>query len=226
MGLNLIGIEKDTAAKAGFTADEPTAVQSRATRGQSCRPHVDRISEMVNIDREQHATARGTDPHPCRQHISDFFQAYMVAPLIPRLSHEFLVSEQFIGLVVPAYMIPYGLSTLFYGLLSDRLGRRRIMHLSLAAFIIPDSTHGNCALGLPTHLVAALDWLGRERRRSSGARADGRSVPLSTTWTTLGLAFWSDGRRNGFWLDFRRVACAFYRLAHALRGCRTSGLSQ
>jgi predicted MFS family arabinose efflux permease len=65
-----------------------------------------------------------------------FFQAYMVAPLIPRLSHEFRVSEQFIGLVVPAYMIPYGISTLFYGLLSDRLGRRRIMHLSLAAFII------------------------------------------------------------------------------------------
>ena len=64
-----------------------------------------------------------------------FFQAYMVAPLIPRLSHSFRVSEQFIGLMVPAYMIPYGLSTLFYGLLSDRLGRRRIMLGSLVAFI-------------------------------------------------------------------------------------------
>ncbi len=28
-----------------------------------------------------------------------FFQAYMVAPLIPRLSHSFGVSEQFIGLM-------------------------------------------------------------------------------------------------------------------------------
>ena len=65
-----------------------------------------------------------------------FFQAYMVAPLIPRLSHSFQVSEQFIGLMVPAYMIPYGVSTLFYGLLSDRLGRRRIMLGSLAAFIL------------------------------------------------------------------------------------------
>ena len=53
-----------------------------------------------------------------------FFQAYMVAPLIPRLSSTFLVSDQLIGLIVPAYMIPYGVSTLFYGLLSDRLGRR------------------------------------------------------------------------------------------------------
>ena len=65
-----------------------------------------------------------------------FFQAYMVAPLIPCLSHTFRVSEQFIGLMVPAYMIPYGVSTLFYGLLSDRLGRRRIMLGSLAAFIL------------------------------------------------------------------------------------------
>lgn len=64
-----------------------------------------------------------------------FFQAYMVAPLIPRLSAAFAVSEQMIGLIVPAYMIPYGVSTLFYGLLSDRLGRRRIMLASLLAFV-------------------------------------------------------------------------------------------
>src|SRR5437867_11800611 len=64
-----------------------------------------------------------------------FFQAYMVAPLIPRLSSVFGVSSQTIGFIVPAYMIPYGVSTLFYGLLSDRLGRRRIMLASLLAFI-------------------------------------------------------------------------------------------
>lgn len=58
-----------------------------------------------------------------------FFQAYMVAPLIPRLSDFFGVSGQAIGLIVPAYMIPYGVSTLFYGLLSDRLGRRPICSL-------------------------------------------------------------------------------------------------
>ena len=65
-----------------------------------------------------------------------FFQAYMVAPLIPRLSAVFGVSGQMIGLIVPAYMLPYGLSTLVYGLLSDRLGRRRLMLASLLAFIV------------------------------------------------------------------------------------------
>ena len=63
-----------------------------------------------------------------------FFQAYMVAPLIPRLSELFGASRQAVGLIVPAYMIPYGVSTLFYGLLSDRVGRRPILFASLLAF--------------------------------------------------------------------------------------------
>ena len=65
-----------------------------------------------------------------------FFQAYMVAPLIPRLSAEFGVSAQQIGLIVPAYLIPYGLSTLFYGLMADRIGGRRILLTSLLAFVL------------------------------------------------------------------------------------------
>jgi predicted MFS family arabinose efflux permease len=65
-----------------------------------------------------------------------FFQAYMVAPLIPRLSAVFEVSGRTMGLIVPAYMIPYGVSTLFYGLLSDRIGRRRIMLASLLTFAV------------------------------------------------------------------------------------------
>ncbi len=64
-----------------------------------------------------------------------FFQAYMVAPMIPRLASFFGVSAQRIGLAVPAYLIPYGVSTLFYGLLSDWIGRRRIMLASLFAFV-------------------------------------------------------------------------------------------
>ncbi len=65
-----------------------------------------------------------------------FFQAYMIAPLIPHLAAAFGTSEQTLGLAVPAYLIPYGISTLFYGILSDRLGRRRIMLMSLAAFTV------------------------------------------------------------------------------------------
>lgn len=63
-----------------------------------------------------------------------FFQAYMVAPIIPALSNAFGTSVQTAGLIVPAYLIPYGIATLAYGLLADRLGIHRVMLASLAAF--------------------------------------------------------------------------------------------
>lgn len=65
-----------------------------------------------------------------------FFQAYMVAPLIPKLAGVFQVSAEVIGIAVPVYIIPYGAATLFYGILSDRLGRRPVILSSLAAFAL------------------------------------------------------------------------------------------
>src|SRR5579875_4199746 len=63
-----------------------------------------------------------------------FFQAYMVAPLIPRLALVFHASAQRVAIAIPVYMIPYGTATLFYGVLSDRVGRRPIILGSLALF--------------------------------------------------------------------------------------------
>jgi predicted MFS family arabinose efflux permease len=63
-----------------------------------------------------------------------FFQAYMVAPIIPTLASGFATSVQTVGLIVPAYLIPYGCATLVYGMLADRIGIHRVMFASLAAF--------------------------------------------------------------------------------------------
>jgi predicted MFS family arabinose efflux permease len=65
-----------------------------------------------------------------------FFQAYMVAPIIPHLAQEFQVDNQIIGLLIPAYMIPYGITSLLFGLLSDRIGRKPVMLMSLFAMMI------------------------------------------------------------------------------------------
>lgn len=62
------------------------------------------------------------------------FQAYLVAPLIPALIRSFHSNQSIIGLVVPAFTIPYGISSLFYGPLSDRFGRKAII-LSLLGFL-------------------------------------------------------------------------------------------
>ncbi len=65
-----------------------------------------------------------------------FAQAFMVAPLIPRLASLFAVSAQTIALSVPAYLIPYGAATLVYGPLSDRIGRWPVLLTSLGAFVV------------------------------------------------------------------------------------------
>lgn len=65
-----------------------------------------------------------------------FFQAFMVAPLIPQLAHEFRSSTDVLGLAVPAYLVPYGAMTLLWGPLSDRIGRKVVILGSAAAFVV------------------------------------------------------------------------------------------
>lgn len=65
-----------------------------------------------------------------------FFQAYMVAPIIPVLSTSFGTSVQAVGVIVPAYLIPYGVTTLVFGLLADRIGIRCLLFASLVMFAV------------------------------------------------------------------------------------------
>jgi predicted MFS family arabinose efflux permease len=65
-----------------------------------------------------------------------FFKSYLVAPLIPSLSAEFHAPIQLVGLLVPAYLLPYGISTLFYGPIADRIGKRPILLALLGAMAL------------------------------------------------------------------------------------------
>ena len=58
----------------------------------------------------------------------------MVAPILPQLATAFGTGVGTVGLAVPAYLIPYGLMTLFWGPLSDRTGRRPVILGSLMLF--------------------------------------------------------------------------------------------
>jgi predicted MFS family arabinose efflux permease len=62
-------------------------------------------------------------------------QAFMVAPLIPRLADVFHTSVGWVGLAVPGYLVPYGIATLAWGPLSDRFGRRSVILGSLVLFV-------------------------------------------------------------------------------------------
>jgi predicted MFS family arabinose efflux permease len=62
-----------------------------------------------------------------------FYTNFMVPPLVPAFSHEFGVTPGSLGWLVPGFSIAYGISTLIYGVLSDRAGRSPVL-LSLLLF--------------------------------------------------------------------------------------------
>src|SRR3984893_6524445 len=86
-----------------------------------------------------------------------FFQAYLVAPLIPALAVEFHASTNLLGMLVPAYMLPYGISTLFYGPLSDRVGRKPVILTLLAMMVV---TIAGVATARTAHQMLAWRLLG------------------------------------------------------------------
>lgn len=91
-----------------------------------------------------------------------FFQAYMVAPLIPTLASGFGVSPLMMGAIVPAYLIPYGRATLVVGLLADRLGRSRLMLGSVILFVVLvplSATYAYVLLNAMFH-SGVFTWLG------------------------------------------------------------------
>lgn len=99
-----------------------------------------------------------------------FFQAYMVAPVVPSIAAELDTSVRMIGWAIPAYLIPYGIMSLVYGALSDRIGRGRILYASLAAFVL--LTGLTATASTPAQLVG---W-----RALTGIGASG-VVPLALT---------------------------------------------
>lgn len=117
-----------------------------------------------------------------------FFQAYMVAPIIPLLSKALQTSEQAAGMIVPAYLIPYGVSTLIYGPLADRIGIHRVMFASLAAFSILS------ILTATAHTVEQLTMF----RIATGIGASG-VVPLALAFVARTYPYEQRGRALG-WL--------------------------
>lgn len=65
-----------------------------------------------------------------------FFQGLMVAPLLPMLSVYFKTTIRHVSFIEPSYLLGYGLFTLFYAPLSDRLGRGKVIILSLLLFTL------------------------------------------------------------------------------------------
>lgn len=134
-----------------------------------------------------------------------FFQAFMIAPLIPRLAESFHVGVFEIGAAVPAYLLPYGAATLVHGVLSDRVGRRRLILGSLAAF---------CLMSLLTAAApSARAFLLLRIATGIGASA---VVPLSLVIVGASYPFAERGRPLGWLFGAMAGGMAFGSTAAAL----------
>jgi len=115
-------------------------------------------------------------------------QAFMVAPLIPRLADVFHTDVGWVGLAVPAYLVPYGIATLAWGPLSDRFGRRPVILGSLTLFVLLTAATASVA-----SVQGFVAW-----RIATGIGASG-VVPISLTLIGDVIPFQKRGRALG-WL--------------------------
>jgi predicted MFS family arabinose efflux permease len=69
---------------------------------------------------------------------------WVVSPLLPAISKDFGVSATSAGILITAYMIPFGIFQLVFGPLADRFGKKQVITFAMILFTIGT---GLCALG-------------------------------------------------------------------------------
>lgn len=57
-------------------------------------------------------------------------------PSLPAITHDFGVTENLVQLTIPAYLIGYSVAQLFYGALSDAIGRKKLLIAGVIFYII------------------------------------------------------------------------------------------
>jgi predicted MFS family arabinose efflux permease len=109
-----------------------------------------------------------------------FLNLYSTQPLLPMFAHLFRVSETMVGLTVSASTLGVALAAPFFGALTERLNRKRVILVSLVALAVPTllaatspGLYGLIAwrfvqgLALPGIFATIITYVGEEWRRES-----------------------------------------------------------
>jgi predicted MFS family arabinose efflux permease len=70
---------------------------------------------------------------------------WVVSPILPAIAHSLKISPVRAGLLITAYMLPFGLFQLLFGPLADRFGKRQVITFSMVFFTMGTAL---CAFGL------------------------------------------------------------------------------
>jgi len=70
---------------------------------------------------------------------------WVVSPILPAIARSIGVSPVQAGLLISAYMIPFGLFQLVFGPLADRYGKRQVITFSMIFFTVGTAL---CGFGL------------------------------------------------------------------------------
>jgi predicted MFS family arabinose efflux permease len=76
---------------------------------------------------------------------------WVVSPILPAIAKSIGVSPVRAGLLISAYMIPFGLFQLVFGPLSDRYGKRQVINFSMVFFTVGTAL---CGLGIGLYDLA------------------------------------------------------------------------
>ncbi|HWO32434.1 MAG TPA: MFS transporter, partial [Candidatus Acidoferrum sp.] len=156
-----------------------------------------------------------------------FYSNYMVAPLIPAFSREFAVPPNGLGWLVPGFSIAYGVSTLIYGVLSDRFGRTPVLLIllpfaSLMALMISFATTARelitlrilSGIGSGGIVTIALTSIGDQYPYVVQGRPMGRIFGAIAAGMGLGSSFGPIlNPLFGWRSEFRTLACGFALIA-------------
>ncbi len=70
---------------------------------------------------------------------------WVVSPILPAISENIGVAVERAGLLIAAYMIPFGIFQLIFGPLADRYGKKQVITFSIVLFT---AATGLCAVGI------------------------------------------------------------------------------
>lgn len=133
---------------------------------------------------------------------------FLISTLFPVIAVDLHLSYSDIGAITGALAVAWGISALFMGNLSDRIGRRRVLTISLIVFSVLIGASGLAAGLMSLILVRVVMGF-----------ADGAYTPVSIAATMAASA----PQRRGFNIGIQQMMMPLFGLGLAHRGaCRAT----